>query len=63
MLQNFEKAELFLLVSIDTLYRIMSVGWLVVPTYPCPPVKTTFPKIQNVHEKVVNHNYTSNHES
>ena len=43
-------------MSIDTQYRIMSVGWSVV----CPPVKTTFPNIQNKHENSVNHDDPSN---
>ena len=33
-------------MSIDTLYRIMSGGWLVGHT-----VKTAFPNIKNMHEK------------
>ena len=44
-------------MSIDTLYRIMSVGWLVGHT-----VKTAFPNIKNMHENAVNHDFPSNHD-
>ena len=44
-------------MSIDTLYRIMSVGWSVGHT-----VKTTFPNLQNRHENASNHDYSSNHD-
>ena len=30
--------------------------------YLCPPVKTTFPNIQNMHENGVNHDNPSNHD-
>ena len=36
----------------------MLVGWLVI----CHTVKTTFPNLQNMHEKAVNHDDPSNHD-
>ena len=42
----------------DTLYRIMPVGWSVL----FPPVKTTVPNIQNMHENGVNHDDPDDHD-
>ena len=48
-------------MSIDTQYKIMSVGrlvgWSVGHT-----VKTTFPNLQNMHENAINHDDSSNHD-